>query len=129
MAHLPPEHNSTLDNTFYRERAKKKEKTEEDIVLETALDFEDKYKNQLKEFKFASRTASEKEQNNYKSVDRIMDKKLILLIKNKTNGEWEFPSVEWQEGESLREVCSSLLVIRTTLFKGCFYFNRLPNVH
>ncbi len=72
--------------------------------METAIDYEEKRENELKNFKFAPRTASETEKDNFKSINRILDKKIILLIKNKNNNEWEFPVIEWNNGESLRQV-------------------------
>lgn len=92
---------------FDSERANKKTKGEsEDLVVETAIDYEEKREKDLKNFKFMPRTVTESEKNNLKNINRILDKKLILLARKKDtkDDEWEFPVTEWNNGESLREV-------------------------
>jgi large subunit ribosomal protein L46 len=85
----------------------KKEKEEVDAeLLETALDYEEKRLKLLSEYKFESRLPSEKDKTNFKSMSRQMDRKIFLLVKNKTTGEWEFPNVEWKEGENLKQTAA-----------------------
>ena len=44
---------------------------------------------------------------NTHTTDRHLDKKLVLLVKQNLGNQshWVLPQSEWQEGESLREVC------------------------
>jgi hypothetical protein len=79
------------------------------LVIETAVDFEDKCLKQLKAFKFAERRIGSQFQDDQvrsqylKNIDHILDKKLILLTKSNDN--WELPKIEWTPGDhSLRNV-------------------------
>ena len=87
-----------------RERLKNKSKLSEEIVSESALDFEDRWEKEFKSFQFAERVTPDSEKKNYKNINRIMDKKVILLVKNKQTNTWEFPIAEWKNEKSLREV-------------------------
>jgi hypothetical protein len=91
-------------SNFEREREKKKKIEDEDIVVETAIDFEEKCDKELKSFNFEARLTPESEKENFKNINRILDRKIILLVKNEETGNWEFPAVEWNNGESLRQV-------------------------
>ncbi len=48
--------------------------------------------------------------NDTRSADRLLDKPLYLLVKQKlgTYSPWVFPQGLWREGESMREVSESL---------------------
>jgi hypothetical protein len=84
------------------------------VIIESALDYEDKRKKEYQTFQLASRLPSKTESMDMKSLNRWLDKKMILLTKNVDSHNWEFPNVEWHEGESLRHVSylSCLLGIR-----------------
>lgn len=72
----------------------------------------------------ASRVTEADKQGDQKSLNRLLQRSLYLLVQTK-EGQWKFPSSPIQEGEKLREV--SFLSIRS----GCFanwLINRLLNV-
>jgi hypothetical protein len=115
-----------------RERAKKKkaageqEQDENELVIETALDYEEKCLIELKKLQFAERKLSadfdriQKEGNQqgnkenmktlFQNVDYILDKKLILLINDPVTSTWQLPYAEWTGADSsLRQVRKSIL--------------------
>lgn len=89
------------------ERAKKKKSSEEesDLVIETALDYEEKCLKELKKLQFSERNLasdfdlkkSKSDANNsqLQNVDYILDKKLILLVNDPATSTWQLPFVEW----------------------------------
>ncbi|RNA09918.1 transcription initiation factor IIA subunit 2 [Brachionus plicatilis] len=98
------------------ERAKKKrdKDDEQDLVIETAVDYEDKQLKQLESFQFAKRKTSRgfdkeiAETDNKKlllqNIDNILDKKLILLVSEPNSSVWQLPIVELNlEDASLRQ--------------------------
>ena len=102
-----------------RKEAKENETTQE-LVVETAVDYEDKCLKQLNTFKFADRKTNaaynlENQTNNnniesnstgvLKNMDRILDKKLILLVYDQDKSIWQLPKLRWEPNEiSLRYV-------------------------
>lgn len=99
------------------ERASRKKKSDEDeeLIIETAVDYEDKQLKQLKAFKFAERKLStdfDKQNSDnankktlFQNVDYILDKKLILLVNEPNTCTWQLPKVEWSvKDASLRQV-------------------------
>ncbi|CAF0805276.1 unnamed protein product [Brachionus calyciflorus] len=88
------------------ERAKKKKGNddEQELVIETAVDYEDKQLKQLKSFNFTKRNTSaefdkENAQNPNKklllqNIDYILDKKLILLVSEPNSSVWQLPKVD-----------------------------------
>ena len=97
------------------------QKLDSDIVVETAVDFQEKNLAKLKNFQPGERKLSSAQAEidlnnkaNFQSIDHIMDKKLILLVNdpNSGNASWELPKIEWKENfESLRDVFICLIVI------------------
>lgn len=97
---------------------KRKTATDQDsgeIVIETALDYEDKCLKQLQSFNFAERKLSTSENNLdlgrknsgvSKTLDRVLDKKLILIVYDTTKSSWHLPKLEWDQSidDSLRKV-------------------------
>lgn len=94
----------------------------QEIVIETAVDYEDKCLKQLQSFSFAERKLStdvdeknielKKRPNVLKTLDRVLDKKLILITYDPERSLWQLPKLEWNNriDESLRKVTLSLFV-------------------
>lgn len=94
----------------------------QEIVIETAVDYEDKCLKQLQSFSFAERKLStdvdeknielKKRPNVLKTLDRVLDKKLILITYDPERSLWQLPKLEWNNkiDESLRKVILSLFV-------------------
>lgn len=80
--------------------------TESDIIRETALDLEDTWEAESQGFKPASRITYDDEKKNFKSYNRELTSKLLLLTKTKFGNEerWSLPMGKWRNGESLRQV-------------------------
>ncbi|XP_076447782.1 large ribosomal subunit protein mL46-like [Babylonia areolata] len=77
----------------------------------TALDLEDTWEAEAKEFTQAARVTEADKTNNSKSVDRKLDQPLFLLIKQ-TFGDkshWVFPQGPRQDGESMRQAAERVL--------------------
>ncbi|XP_074594244.1 mitochondrial ribosomal protein L46 [Brevipalpus obovatus] len=72
--------------------------------LETAQDLEDKGVANLEQFKFASRKTAADEKNDRRSVERLLDRRLIFLCHQKIGSHyvWTLPFVK-VENSSLRE--------------------------
>lgn len=86
---------------------KKKQKGKDDseeVVIETALDFEEKCDAEFKKFNFGQREPTEADKNNFKTLKRVLNRKLILIVKNPETKEWELPTHQWTQGEPLRKV-------------------------
>ena len=98
------------------ERAKKKndKDDQQELIIETAIDYEDKQLKQLKSFEFAKRktTAEFDKENSGKdkklmlqNIDYILDKKLILLVSEPNSSVWQLPRIELALNDSsLRQV-------------------------
>lgn len=88
--------------------------TEQEIVIETALDYEDKCLKQLQSFSFAERVNVNQNSDQKKALrtlDRILDKKLILIVYDSEKSVWHLPILEWNStiDQSLRNVSISSL--------------------
>ena len=77
-------------------------------------------------FKFAPRSVPESEKDNFKNINRILDRKIVLLIKNKDD--WEFPLIEWTNGESLRQVFIRNLIHLISMKMFLLFIYRRQNV-
>lgn len=93
---------------------------EAEVVVETAIDFEDKAKKQLDMFKFADRNSSSdleksgtNRQSYLKNVEFLLDKKLILLVNEPgKSAHWRLPKLEWTlNDKSLRNVIFLLNIL------------------
>jgi len=96
------------------ERAEKKRQAaqtgqppaESDMIVETALDFEDKGARELSAIQFAERKLAASCNSNratddgLKNVDHILDKKVVLLVHDKATDSWQLPNMEWTEEDS-----------------------------
>jgi hypothetical protein len=93
------------------------------LLIETALDYEEKYLKKLNSIKLTERrlgadfdkqkAASSSENSKIsdetkaqlQNVDYILDKKLILLINEPNTSSWQLPKIEWSLSDvSLRQV-------------------------
>lgn len=87
---------------------------EEDLSAteaQTALDKEDAWDIEFKEFTTVSRTTKADEMNDTKSTERCLDQSLYLLVKQKIEGNdhWVFPQAAWKEGETMRQTAEKAL--------------------
>ena len=87
---------------------------EQEIVIETALDYEDKCLKQLQSFSFAELVKVNQNSDQKKALrtlDRILDKKLILIVYDNEKSVWHLPKLEWNNtiDQSLRNVSISSL--------------------
>jgi hypothetical protein len=107
---------------YQSERAaqkKKESQNEGELVVETAVDYEDKCIKELQSITFSQRKLSTSKENQMseddyskkesisylKNSDHILDKKLILLVNDKASSNWQLPNMEWiQSDPSLRAV-------------------------
>ncbi len=93
------------------------QQVEGEIVIETALDYEEKCLKELKKLKFSERKLStdfdgqlkgeskEKLKSLFQNVDYILDKKLVLLVNDPITSTWQLPFAEWTAVDpSLRHV-------------------------
>lgn len=87
-----------------KRKASNEQQENREVVIETAQDYEDKCLKQLQSFTFADRKSSSKKTQEtahqqpsgvIKNIDRILDKKLLLILYNEKEKEWQFPKVEW----------------------------------
>ncbi|XP_066492332.1 large ribosomal subunit protein mL46 [Tiliqua scincoides] len=81
-----------------------------EIVL--AQDLEELWEQKFRKFNLASRITDADKSNDRTSLNRKLDKNLLLLVKQKMGDDeiWLLPQAEWQEGETLRATAERALV-------------------
>uniref|UniRef100_A0A1B6DCR1 Large ribosomal subunit protein mL46 n=1 Tax=Clastoptera arizonana TaxID=38151 RepID=A0A1B6DCR1_9HEMI len=84
---------------------------EGEVIQQTAQDLEDLYKDELKHFKFSDRKTEADYKNDLKSVNRVLDQSLLLLIKQKIGNKmyWTLPQGINLEGETMRQTAERVL--------------------
>ncbi|XP_074646281.1 large ribosomal subunit protein mL46-like [Tubulanus polymorphus] len=113
--------NSVLSNHEIQHKedlkiAEKKKLGDEDfgeVIIQTRLDLEDIWEHELQKFSPAPRTTESDKTNDLKSTDRKLDRKLVLLVKQKlgANYHWIFPQKDLTDDEdSMREVADNALI-------------------
>lgn len=83
----------------------------EEASKQTAVEFEDACSEELKTFKSTYLDTVTQEIKDVKSIDRALERSLVLVVKQKigSNQEWVFPHTPWQPGETLRQTCERLV--------------------
>ncbi|KAK2089448.1 39S ribosomal protein L46, mitochondrial [Saguinus oedipus] len=78
------------------------EEDEQDILL--VQDLEDMWEQRFVQFKLGARVTEADEKNDRTSLNRKLDRNLVLLVREKLGDEdvWILPQAEWQPGETLR---------------------------
>ncbi|XP_055218902.1 large ribosomal subunit protein mL46 isoform X2 [Gorilla gorilla gorilla] len=78
------------------------EEDEQDILL--AQDLEDTWEQKFLQFKLGARVTEADEKNDRTSLNRKLDRNLVLLVREKFGDQdvWILPQAEWQTGETLR---------------------------
>lgn len=100
-----------LDDLKHKQKQEEYEETDADVVLQTAVEAEDLWEEELNAFKPASRTTAADAANDVRSLARKLDRKLILLVKQKLGaGEyWSMPMGVRAEGETMRNAAERIL--------------------
>lgn len=85
---------------------------ETDVNLQTAVEVEDAWEDEREAFTPASRTTEADAKNDIRSVDGKLDRKLILLVKQKlgNSSHWVMPMGPRNEGESMRQAAERVLM-------------------
>ncbi|GJQ69203.1 putative ribosomal protein L46 [Trypoxylus dichotomus] len=90
-----------------------KQGTDVDVVVkQTAQDFLDTSTEELNKFKFADRITKADKENDQKSLNRKLDKHLVLVVKQKLGDEdyYILPQAARNEGETLRQTADRLVM-------------------
>ncbi|XP_044757137.1 39S ribosomal protein L46, mitochondrial [Coccinella septempunctata] len=106
-------------------------------LKQTVQDFIDASLEEASKFKFASRTTVDDTKNNVKSLNRKLDKHLVLLVDQQIGGRnfTILPQGKWKEGETLRQTAERILKesvgdkVKTQIYSNApagFYKYRYP---
>jgi len=104
-----------IEDVKRNKRIKAGEVTDADleVSIQTAQDFEDLATEELNRFQPASRKTKADEANDLHSLNRSLDRTLLLMVKPKHSSQWELPTCLWKSGETLRQTSERSL-------KDCF---------
>lgn len=85
-----------------RDELEDAEDAEQDILL--VQDLEDAWEQKFLQFQPGARTTDADKKNDRTSLERKLDRNLVLLVREKLGGQevWVLPHAEWQPGETLR---------------------------
>ncbi|KAF5270334.1 hypothetical protein FQR65_LT05522 [Abscondita terminalis] len=100
------------ENDLKQQELLKKGEGDLDVTTkETAQDFLDACNEELAKFRFADRITEDDRLNNTKSLNRKLDKHLVLLLKQKLGNKQLFllPQGARQEGETLRQTAERVV--------------------
>ncbi|XP_026504342.1 39S ribosomal protein L46, mitochondrial [Terrapene carolina triunguis] len=101
---------------------------EADSVQATVLaqDLEDAWEQKFQQFKAGPRITDADKRNDRTSLNRKLDRNLMLLVKEKVGNQelWLLPQAEWQAGETLRSTAERALA---TLSGNCIQAKFLGN--
>ncbi|XP_004617585.2 39S ribosomal protein L46, mitochondrial [Sorex araneus] len=92
-----------------REDLSDDEDGEQDILL--VQDLEDAWEQKFLQFRPGARTTDADKKNDRTSLQRQLDRNLVLLVKEKLGDQevWVLPHAEWQPGETLRGTAERVL--------------------
>ncbi|RWS06567.1 hypothetical protein B4U79_14993 [Dinothrombium tinctorium] len=78
---------------------------------ETALELEDKWSKEFEQFNFASSITADDQNGDKRSLNRCLDKNLLLVCKFKlcNNELWGLPRTKHREGETLRQTIDRIV--------------------
>ncbi|KAL4225955.1 hypothetical protein ACF0H5_013943 [Mactra antiquata] len=95
-----------------QEAEKTKKKSKEDVLL-TAAELEDAWRKEREQFQLTDRTTDADKNNDSTSLDRKLEKRLFLIVKQKWSPDgktyWSFPHIQRQGEESMRETAERAL--------------------
>lgn len=100
-----------------KKKDKLKEENSDELLVETAQDYEEKCLKELNALKLAERKSSAQFEKSlktnpvsenvtkFRNFDYVLDKKLILLVNEPNTSNWHLPQIEWTQNDiSLRSV-------------------------
>ncbi|EGG15227.1 hypothetical protein DFA_10057 [Cavenderia fasciculata] len=84
------------------------EKQKRDKQMQEQEEEEGEYEEDFSKFVPESRETDADKKNDRRSLERKLDKSLYLIVK-RPNGEWQFPSTIWIDGESMKNAAERAL--------------------
>ncbi|KAF2898318.1 hypothetical protein ILUMI_07861 [Ignelater luminosus] len=123
---LKSNHEVRHEHEIKQQELLKKGDTDADIAMkETAQDLLDAWNDELSKFTFGSTITEDDKSNNVKSLNRKLNKHLVLLVKHKLGKETHFllPQRIRQDGEALRQTAERVLQETCPDVKARFYSN------
>lgn len=126
--------NSLLSNHELRYKEDKKiaakkleevELKEEEAARKTTAEFEDSWELEYNAFTPAPRISGADKSNDLKSLNRCLQSRLVLLVKQKIGAKevWVMPQGKHQHGESMRQTAERILHQHCGKVKGAFLGN------
>ncbi|GLG98773.1 uncharacterized protein GBIM_05364 [Gryllus bimaculatus] len=85
-----------------------------DVTVKTAQDLEDAYQDEFSKFQFAARQTDCDKRKDLKSLDRALDKYLVLVVNQKIGDDyrWILPQGLRENGETMRQTAERVLAER-----------------